>query len=54
MRIAVIGGTGIVGRRTVEALGHAAGEALLPGPEGRVAPTTFDAWLAAPRGALAA
>jgi uncharacterized protein YbjT (DUF2867 family) len=32
----------------------AAGEVLLPGPEARVAPTTFDAWLAAPRGALAA
>lgn len=25
----------------------AAGEALLPGPEARLAPTTFDAWLAA-------
>jgi len=54
MRIAVIGGTGLVGRHTVEALRsgilgvEAAGEVLLPGPEARLAPTTFDAWLGRP------
>ncbi len=26
---------------------EAAGEMLLPGPEARLAPTTFDAWLSA-------
>jgi uncharacterized protein YbjT (DUF2867 family) len=40
MRIAVIGGTGMAGRHTVEAV-HRAGHA-----EARLAPTTFDAWLA--------
>jgi hypothetical protein len=49
-------------RRTMQARGHAvrlvptwsglfsaemAGDVLLPGPDARIAPTTFDAWLAA-------
>jgi hypothetical protein len=32
----------------------AAGEVLLPGPEARLAPTTFDAWVAAQSGKVTA
>ena len=39
MRVAVVGGTGLVGRSTVEV--------LLPGPGARLAPTTFETWLTA-------
>jgi uncharacterized protein YbjT (DUF2867 family) len=50
MRIAVIGGTGLVGRRTVEAVKRAGHDAVVVarshGVEARLASTTFDTWLA--------
>ena len=44
MRIAVLGGTGVAGRHTVEAL-RRAGHDTIVRPDARLAATSFDTWL---------